>query len=138
MTIDRGLIDTSLLGAYDSFLITGWVNNPTSYLNCFDVATLLSRWEGFGLALVEYMYGSVPLVSTKVDAIPYVVDDGVDGLLVEPNSPEEAAKAVIRIHNDPTLATKLVTNGLTVAKDKYDVRRVVKQTQKLYQDILSH
>ena len=122
----------------DSFLITGWVNNPTSYLNCFDVATLLSRWEGFGLALVEYMYGSVPLVSTKVDAIPYVVDDGVDGLLVEPNSPEEAAKAVIRIHNDPTLATNLANNGLIVAKDKYDVRRVVKQTQKLYQDILSH
>lgn len=120
----------------DSFLITGWVNNPTSYLNCFDVATLLSRWEGFGLALVEYMYGSVPLVSTKVDAIPYVVDDGVDGLLVEPNSANEAAQAVIRIYEDPTLANKLVTNGLNMAKEKYDIRRVVKQTQQLYQDVL--
>ncbi|MCD5534047.1 glycosyltransferase family 4 protein [Lactobacillus delbrueckii] len=121
----------------DSFLITGWVNNPTSYLNCFDVATLLSRWEGFGLALVEYMYGGVPLVSTKVDAIPYVVDDGVDGLLVEPNSPEEAAKAVIRIHNDPTLASKLVNNALVAVKDRYDVHRVVRQTQQLYQEILA-
>ena len=120
----------------DSFLITGWVNNPTSYLNCFDVATLLSRWEGFGLALVEYMYGSVPLVSTKVDAIPYVVDDGVDGLLVDPNSANEAAQAVIRIYEDPTLANKLVTNGLNMAKEKYDIRRVVKQTQQLYQDVL--
>lgn len=123
-------------GLEDSFLITGWVDNPTGYLNCFDVATLLSRWEGFGLALVEYMYCGVSLVSTKVDAIPYVVDDGVDGLLVEPDKPNEAAQAVIRIHGDSVLAAKLVTNGFNIAKDKYDIRRVIKQTQQLYQGVL--
>lgn len=124
-------------GLENSFLITGWVDNPTGYLNCFDVATLLSRWEGFGLALVEYMYCGVPLVSTKVDAIPYVVDDGIDGLLVEPNSTNEATQAVIHIYEDPTLANKLVTNGLNMAKEKYNIRRVVKQTEQLYQDVLS-
>lgn len=125
-------------GLENSFLITGWGDNPTGYLNCFDVATLLSRWEGFGLALVEYMYCGVPLVSTKVDAIPYVVDDGVDGLLVEPNSANEAAQAVIRIYGDSTLAAKLVTNGMNIAKDKYDIRRVSKQTLKLYYKILDN
>lgn len=125
-------------GLENSFLITGWVDNPTGYLNCFDVATLLSRWEGFGLALVEYMYCGVPLVSTKVDAIPYVVDDGVDGLLVEPNSANEAAQAVIRIYGDSTLAARLVTNGMNIAKDKYDIRRVTKQTLKLYYKILDN
>ncbi|MBT8944374.1 glycosyltransferase [Lactobacillus delbrueckii subsp. bulgaricus] len=124
-------------GLEDSFLITGWVDNPTGYLNCFDVATLLSRWEGFGLALVEYMYCGVPLVSTKVDAIPYVVDEGIDGLLVEPNSANEAAQAAIRIYGDSVLAAKLVTNGFNIAKYKYDIRRVIKQTQQLYQDVLS-
>lgn len=123
-------------GLDDSFLITGWVNNPTSYLKCFDVATLLSRWEGFGLALVEYMYGGVPLVSTNVDAIPYVIDDGIDGLLVEPDHPDIAAQAVLRIHDDSTLATKLVANGLFISKDKYDISRVVKQTLQLYQEVL--
>lgn len=82
------------------------------------------------------MYCGVPLVSTKVDAIPYVVDEGIDGLLVEPNSANEAAQAVIRIYEDPTLANKLVTNSLNMAKEKYDIRRVVKQTQQLYQDVL--
>lgn len=125
-------------GLEDSFLITGWVDNPTGYLYCFDVATLLSRWEGFGLALVEYMYCGVPLVSTKVDVIPYVVDDGVDGLLVEPNKPNEATQAVIRIHGDSVLAAKLVTNGFNIAKDKYDIRCVAKQTLKLYHKILDN
>lgn len=122
-------------GLKNSFLITGWVDNPTGYLNCFDVATLLSRWEGFGLALVEYMYCGVPLVSTKVDAIPY---DSVDGLLVEPDDPDEAAKAVIRIHEDPTLFADLMNNGLMMATEKYDIRRVVKQTQQLHQDVLDN
>ncbi|MFK5587383.1 glycosyltransferase [Lactobacillus delbrueckii] len=67
----------------DSFLITGWVENPTIYLKNMDVATLLSRWEGFGLAIAEYMCAGVPLVATNVDAIPYVVSNGVDGILVE-------------------------------------------------------
>lgn len=125
-------------GLEESFLITGWVQNPTGYLNCLDVATMLSRWEGFGLALVEYMYGGVPLVSTKVDAIPYVVNDGVDGLLVEPNRPDEAAKAVIRIHDDSALATKLIENGRLIAKQKYDVRRVARQTRQLYADVLEN
>lgn len=123
-------------GLEDPFLITGWVDNPTGYLNCFDVATLQSRWEGFGLALVEYMYCGVPLVTTKVDAIPYVVDDGVDGLLVEPDNSSEAAGAVIRIHEDPALSAKFVANGLSIVKDKYDVRRVAKQTLKLYYKVL--
>ena len=42
-------------GFSDSLHITGWVDNPMSYVELFDVACLLSRWEGFGLALPEYM-----------------------------------------------------------------------------------
>lgn len=38
----------------DSLHITGWVDDPMSYVELFDVACLLSRWEGFGLALPEY------------------------------------------------------------------------------------
>jgi glycosyltransferase involved in cell wall biosynthesis len=125
-------------GLEESFLITGWVQNPTGYLNCLDVATMLSRWEGFGLALVEYMYGGVPLVSTKVDAIPYVINDGVDGLLVEPNRPDEAAQAVMRLYHDSTLATELVKNGRSIARSQYDIKRVVKQTYHLYVDILGY
>ena len=42
-------------GFSDSLHITGWVDDPMSYVELFDVACLLSRWEGFGLALPEYM-----------------------------------------------------------------------------------
>ena len=53
-------------------VITGWTDEPYSYLKVFDVAMLLSRWKGFGLAVVEYMAAEKNVVATKIDAIPYI------------------------------------------------------------------
>lgn len=60
-------------------LITGWVDNPMDYMSRFDVGCLLSRWEGFGLVIPEYMLSRTPIVASKVDAIPYLIHDGEDG-----------------------------------------------------------
>ena len=60
-------------GFSDRLHITGWVENPMSYVELLDVACLLSRWEGFGLALPEYMMVGKPIVASRVDAIPNIV-----------------------------------------------------------------
>ena len=97
------------VGLEDSFLITGWVNNPLDYEGLFDVAILLSRWEGFGLVLPEYMYREKPIVATKADAIPYVVGDA--GLLVEIDDYEAAAESVIKLYEDKGLGSKIIEKG---------------------------
>ena len=61
-------------GFEDSLHITGWVNDPMSYVELFDIACLLSRWEGFGLVLPEYMMAEKPIVATCVDAIPILFE----------------------------------------------------------------
>lgn len=124
-------------GLEDFFLITGWVDNPTSYLAVMDVATLLSRWEGFGLALAEYMYAGVPLVATNVDAIPSVVDNTVDGLLVAPEDIDACVQAVLSLYNDKILAKRLVNNGLETARSRYNIERVAKETLDLYKGIIT-
>lgn len=62
-------------GFLDRLHITGWVNSPMSYVGIFDVACLLSRWEGFGLALPEYMMTGKPIVASRVDAIPNIIQN---------------------------------------------------------------
>lgn len=87
-------------GFSDSLHITGWVDNPMSYVELFDVACLLSRWEGFGLALPEYMMAGKPIVASRVDAIPNIIRDGENGLLVEVDDAVGASEAVLRIYRE--------------------------------------
>lgn len=96
-------------GLGNCFIITGWVDNPLDYVGVFDVATLLSRWEGFGLVLPEYMIAGKPIVASNVDAIPYVV--GNAGILVDPNDYKSAAESVIRLKNEIELKNQLINNG---------------------------
>lgn len=112
--------------------ITGWVDNPLDCVKQFDVACLLSRWEGFGLAIPEYMLCEKPIVATRVDAIPYLIKDGYNGLLVDVDDYKSAADAVYRL-KDEELKKKLVSNGVKVLKQKFDARRMVTELTYLFE-----
>lgn len=117
-------------------LITGWVDNPLSYVSRFDVGCLLSRWEGFGLAIPEYMLAGVPIVATKVDAIPYLIEDGVNGMLVEKNDWHEAAMRVVELAGDEDMINEIVANEMRTVKERFDARRVARECEELYREIL--
>ena len=119
-------------GFSDSLHITGWVDNPMSYVELFDVACLLSRWEGFGLALPEYMMASKPIVASRVDAIPNIISDGENGLLVEVDDATGASKAVLRIYQDDGLKNRLVTQGMEDVHNRFNARRVSEEHSKLF------
>lgn len=112
--------------------ITGWVDNPLDYVKQFDVACLLSRWEGFGLAIPEYMLCEKPIVATRVDAIPYLIKDGYNGLLVDVDDYQSAANAVYRL-KDEELKQELVSNGVKVLRKKFDARRMVTELTNLFE-----
>lgn len=118
-------------------IITGWVNNALDYIGAFDVACLFSRWEGFGLVLPEYMLCQKPVVATKVDAIPYLIKNEYNGLLVDVDDYQSAAKAIYRIRSDSALRDKLVRNGLDEVCTKYDVKRVSKEHEQLFSRLLT-
>lgn len=104
--IEKQIEDANLK---DSFYITGWVDDPLDYINLFDVATLLSRWEGFGLVLPEYMLMGKPIVATKAGAIPYVIGDA--GLLIDVDDFNQASDSVIKLFQDKELKASIVKKG---------------------------
>lgn len=115
-----------------NLIITGWVNNPLAYMEKFDVGCLLSRWEGFGLVIPEYMLTDTPIVATRVDAIPYLIEDGVNGLLVEKDDWKAAAEKTILLIENEELRDKLKKNGNEIVKSRFDVKRVAKQSENLF------
>jgi len=77
-----------------------------------DVFCLPTRQEGFGIVLLEAMAAGVPIVTTTAGAVPEVVRDGRDGLLVPPGQPDALADALLRLLGDAPLARSLAASGL--------------------------
>jgi len=74
-----------------------------------------SRFEGFGLPLIEAMRRSVPVIAANATAVPEVVGDA--GLLVDPDDSEAWANAIDRAFGDEQLRLELVERGLKRATD---------------------
>ena len=109
----------------NSFLITGWVDYPISYERLFDISVLLSRWEGFGLVLPEYMYFNKPVVATKVEAIPEVLQDYDQAYLVNSGDVSSAASHIVSVLKENQQIVKQETKNL------FDIRTTAKLTDDL-------
>lgn len=118
-----------------ALVVTGWTDEPYSFLKVFDVAVLLSRWEGFGLAIVEYMAAEKNVVATRADAIPTLIDDGVDGLLVDIDNPEDVRDKVLWLYNHPNEAKNMRAKALEKVIKNYDISRVVEQHVQMFNEL---
>ncbi len=118
-------------------VVTGWTDVPYCYLKVFDVAMLLSRWEGFGLAVVEYMAAEKNVVASRTDAIPTLVEDGVDGLLVDVDNPQDAADKVLWLYRHPEEAAEMRRKALEKVIENYDIKRVVDQHMEMFNNLIS-
>ncbi len=92
-----------------------------------------ARWEGFGLALLEAMLASKPIVATNISSIPEIVADGETGLLVPPDDAPALAAAVTRLLDDPGTFGE---EGRRRAQSQFSVARMTERTLALYETAL--
>ena len=69
----------------ENIVFTGHINNPYIPLKICDIYTHITFAEGLGIAILEAMIMSRPVLSTAVGGIPEIITDGVNGLFVEPD-----------------------------------------------------
>ena len=72
--------------------------------------------EGVPQTIFEAMACGIPIIATSVAGIPYVIQDGHNGLLIEPGSSTHIAKAVERLISDRELRERLTRNGFATAR----------------------
>jgi glycosyltransferase involved in cell wall biosynthesis len=122
----------------DSLIITGWVEDVIPYIGLFDIAMLLSRWEGFGLDLAEYMASKKPIIATNVDAIPELIINNRNGLLVPCDNATSVCYAVLTLKKNSQLREKFICEGLQIVKEKFDIKRVILEHEMLFQQLLNN
>jgi glycosyltransferase involved in cell wall biosynthesis len=83
------------------------------------VFCLPTRLEPFGIAFLEAMLHRLPVIGTRVDAVPDLVEDSVTGLLVRPDAPSELADALIGLLADPQRCRRYGEAGYERARGRY-------------------
>lgn len=116
-------IHTLKLG--DRVTLHGTIDRPQDALKQIDLLVLPSEAEGFGLVLIEAMAAGVPVVATRVPGIVNVVQDGTTGLLVAPRSPADLAAGIHRVIADDALRARLIEQGRSDVRQRFDWDRVV-------------
>ena len=97
-----------------------------------DVFVHTSRWEGFGIVLLEAMLASLPVVATRVSAVPEIVVDGETGALVEAGDVAGVARELGALLADPERARRLGAAGRERALSEFSVERMVERTLAVY------
>ncbi|KKH91547.1 hypothetical protein DU79_05080, partial [Methanosarcina mazei] len=109
-------------GVYDNIIFTGNLDNPNIPLKICSLYTHTPLIEGgVSLAILEAMAMGKPILATSVGGIPEAIENGVNGLLVQPDSDVIAQKIIYLLENEE-FAFKLGQNAQKTVKEKFDWR----------------
>jgi L-malate glycosyltransferase len=102
------------LGVADAVEFTGRLDRDAmaERLRQSTVALNPSLVDNMPNSLLEALASGVPVVSTRVGGVPFIVEDGVTALLVPPGDPSAMASAICRLLEDPSLSMRLREAGL--------------------------
>jgi N-acetyl-alpha-D-glucosaminyl L-malate synthase BshA len=119
------------LGIEDKVIFFGNSNEIDQILSFSDLFLLPSETESFGLAALEAMAWSVPVISSNSGGLPEVNFDGVSGYLSNVGDVDSMAENALKIlANDETL-NKFRANALNVAK-QFDIKNILPLYENLY------
>ena len=101
-----------------------------------NVAVLPSMMEATSIAGLEAMACGLPLVASRVGGLPYIVDEGISGLLVEPGSPQELGAALRTLYEDRVKMEKMGEKSRQRAVELFSWEKVALKTVDIYQSLL--
>jgi len=101
------------------------------------VLVVPSIYEGLPMVILEALRCGLPCVATRVSGLPEVVEDGVNGFLVEPDRPELLAERCSRLLADRALRDRFSGEGRAVVASRFGVARQCDEYQALYAQILA-
>ena len=99
---------------------------------------LPSHWELSPLVPLESFAFKKPVISTKAHGIPYTVQDKVNGMLVEPDNPNDLSKAIIELLENKVMREKLGLAGYEFVHKECNCVSMAQNSLALYQEIIKN
>jgi glycosyltransferase involved in cell wall biosynthesis len=104
-------------------------------MRALDVFVLASKFETFGVALLEAKAAGLPTLASRFNEIPDIVRDGQDGMLFPVGDDAAFASLLIRLARDSGLRMTLGRSALDDARQRFSLQAVVGRHQQLYDQV---
>ena len=121
----------------DRCRFVGHKENVSEWISAFDVFVLPSRWEGFGLVLLEAGVCEVPIVATDIAPINEIIRNDLDGLLVPVDDHQALAQAIQRIGIDQKLSERLRKSFSSRIKVEFSQSTMMDSVNQIYSELAS-
>jgi glycogen(starch) synthase len=106
-------------------------------LRASDVLPFPSRYEGFGLPLLEGMAAGTPVISTDIPVVNEIIEHGENGLLIPYDDSAALARAILDVLDNADLRAQLVAGGRRSMIERFDPRALVERVVEVYQAVQS-
>jgi len=100
-----------------------------------DLFVLPSLWEGFSIGLIEAMSMGKAVIATNVDGTKEVIQNNVNGMLIEPGNIQALAESITRLANDKLLRQDLGQNALITVQEQFNSAVMTRKIEDLYIDL---
>jgi N-acetyl-alpha-D-glucosaminyl L-malate synthase BshA len=123
------------LGIEERVVVREKVNDIEDYLQAADIGLFTSESESFCLSILEAMYFACPSVARRVGGIPEVVEDKVSGLLLSSVDPDELARAVESLIQNPERRKSMGEAAQKRAREFFSADAIVPRYEALYRRV---
>ena len=121
------------LGLENNVKLLGYCTNIPNLLCAADIFCMPSLNEALGYSLLEAIAAGIPVVASRVGGIPEVIKHGGEGLLVQPGNAHELYLELERLWRNPDLRQDLALSGIKTAQKRFSLKRMLTQTESLFQ-----
>jgi glycosyltransferase involved in cell wall biosynthesis len=128
-TLQRMAMD---LGVERSCRFVGIREDIAEILAAADVVVLPSLSEGFPFVLLEALAMGCPVVASRVNGVPELIEDHKTGLLVPARDPQALVAAIREVLSDPTAASEMGAEGRAVVQERFTVDQMVANTTAIF------
>jgi glycosyltransferase involved in cell wall biosynthesis len=102
------------------FIYAGLVDNVDEYLALYDILILPSRTDGRPLVVMEALACGVPVIASNIGALPDLIEDGINGYLLQAIDTQGFADCIAHLVDDKLLLNKLKVGARASAEHRLD------------------
>lgn len=120
-------------GIQSNVIFTGFRNDVPFILSQCNLMILPSLFgEGLPMVILEAMSLGVPVIASKIEGVPEIIEDGVNGFLVSPGNVEQLSNKIIRVMSDPELLRIVKNKAQKKVINEMNINIYARKIEKIY------